>query len=674
MAEKEKEKELPIEVAYIGEDDSFFLSLKNTYTESNKGREFIFHHFMAESSQKGNEVFHLIVEAQMKIVYIDFCKRAPELLYLAKFLSRDNLTKDIVLVGLFDNLTEEKVKQEAVLSGVTLNQIKGAEVQAAVYQPLELATGKAIIPDYAVAKLAQQVTAKEKIRVISVSETGMKVEMNQRFKVGDDVTIDTTFFSRNRKFSNKHKVAKVTKSGMRTPMDMGYECDFYFVNPPNYDDVATTDDTPEMIREKQADLKSEYEESLDGVRKSLGDWIKDVSENDLIEPIQAMVIDKKCSIYEQADKNIFYDYPYKVIPQSYLRFPEYEIEHYRPDLIAYQYEPLPRMNEEEKAEFKDAVNKVEEIKKNLTAKAQAKNEITGPTWEVPIREIRAGLFKLRATPNSEESKQKVAFALNSYTTKNRTNDLDGLKRIILGVKALESYEPIILIFNGMGLNVEKLREVFQYSQIMIQSNPFEFNQFKSMVQLFQKKQEAKQDKVLEAKVAALKKKDPQKFRKLSKMDLLGGSRVKMREKNENSVALIHRTINLTSASESEVTFKTEDNSWVEMGSVYTLEYPVKMDVTICPHKASEAEMKDGPRGHRAYIHTVGEIDKQKLRRFINKIFFADLDKEKAKDRAEFEAIQQAALASRNAKPAPADEGSSDDKGNDDDGDPSKEAG
>lgn len=675
---KAEDKKIRVEIAYLGEDKSYWDSLKAIYQSDNPSMQFFFFEWFNRKEDTVSAAFEKVRQTPLSIVYFDFCKRDAEMLYLTKVIVQDNSTKNMVSVGLIDNLTSKDVIREAILAGIKLIQIKGTEVRAAVFQPLDVATGMANIPAYAVAKLNHTTTLRQRFRLRSVSATNMRIESDRPFKPNDDVRMVTSFLKNARLFSHWHKVKTCEDSNLYSNGRFIHDLDFYFIDPKHILDAAKEQERlaqaeaekknkkaggaakaaaapeapvppedPKVKAKREAEAKARLEQDVADIKKNLEQYVSDNRDRYIPKKIKVMVLDKKLDILAQAEKNIFYDYPFKMYLQTYLKDPEKELKHRLPNVITMILDAAPKLDEEAAQEYSENLQKVVKVIEEIKAKLSIKTKLPDD-WEAPVSDIRAGLLALRATPESAESKRKVQEALDQYFAKKTANDLDALKNIMAAIKKIPNYSPVVLIFNGAGLTSEGLRKDFGHNQIICQNGLFNFKQLLGLAQIFQKNIEAKKDKELNDKLNALKKKDPAKFRKYTKADLEGGVRAYFDEKKSDSVVDFENQVQLLSISESELTFNLigKDKYDIPMYSIFELNFPVNMWVTVLPFPKSMLEGNKKPEGFRAFIHMVGEIEKRDLRRFVNSVFFADKDEAKRKELAEFEAMKQRILGQR----------------------------
>ncbi len=107
------------------------------------------------------------------------------------------------------------------------------------------------------------------------------------------------------------------------------------------------------------------------------------------------------------------------------------------------------------------------------------------------------------------------------------------------------------------------------------------------------------------------------------------------QKNSDvSYAEIETDIELIGCSENDIYFNFDQD--LEIGEILRVNLPIPMFITVTA-KPDWIVIKSKYYG---IIHGIGEIERQALRRFINSVFFRDLDLAKAKDAEEIEKLKK----------------------------------
>jgi hypothetical protein len=196
-------------------------------------------------------------------------------------------------------------------------------------------------------------------------------------------------------------------------------------------------------------------------------------------------------------------------------------------------------------------------------------------------------------------------------------DLEDIKSLIETVKSIENYSPVINLFNTPKLTAEQSNTI-DYPMLMAINTKMTIELMVKMLELVEKKNS---DNVQEAPDNFLEGiKTPFKFRMLDK-------EVRLRHSME---------IKITSLSEHEMTF-ISDKILTERGVFFT-EIPVKFYFTVVPPIDPLEKTKTGFH-YFALIHGITPSDTQKLRSFVNELFFVELQGKKAQEKLAVESLK-----------------------------------
>ncbi|MFZ4714363.1 MAG: hypothetical protein ACOYL6_11645 [Bacteriovoracaceae bacterium] len=197
------------------------------------------------------------------------------------------------------------------------------------------------------------------------------------------------------------------------------------------------------------------------------------------------------------------------------------------------------------------------------------------------------------------------------------NDLNTLKNIVSVIKEREKYEPYLVIFNTTE-EKEELKRLLSYDKIMTITGEVTGESLIKMAQLF----EARWQKNIETKHTGINIAQAKKQVFLSK-------------ENPLSMLEMSRKLYLKTISESEVTFNADFQPL--MFGVYRIKEPFNIFITVVPQLAKP----DASAGaFRAVIHGIGEEEKEKLRQFINAVYFRALEEKKQEEREAADKIKE----------------------------------
>lgn len=193
------------------------------------------------------------------------------------------------------------------------------------------------------------------------------------------------------------------------------------------------------------------------------------------------------------------------------------------------------------------------------------------------------------------------------------NDAKVLKRLIEVIKnKYEDYKPYIVVFKSGAASSKDLQQTHDYEQLLAYGGDLSPDVLLKMADIFSKKIPA---------IAA----SPKELTET----------VYLKKTSPATFGEIHTQVNIISCSEIDMTIEAKR----DLGHFSVLHFnsPVDMYATIIPNEKFKGNT------YYCLIHGIGESEKQDLRRFINSIFFRDLENQKQAERDEFEKLNQAKL-------------------------------
>lgn len=193
------------------------------------------------------------------------------------------------------------------------------------------------------------------------------------------------------------------------------------------------------------------------------------------------------------------------------------------------------------------------------------------------------------------------------------NDSKVLKRLIDVIKnKFENYHPYIVVFKSGESTSKDFQLTYDYENMLAFGGDLSTEVLLKMAEVFSKK--------LVPQAATSKELTETVFLKKASPATMGE---------------ILSQVTLLSCSETDITFSSKET--LPPFSVLHFNFPVDMYITIIPNE----KFKDGM--YYGLIHGIGEIGKKDLRRYVNSIFFRDLENQKKSEREEFEKLNQAKL-------------------------------
>ena len=591
MSENSKPQNQSNLIIYSGNDVAYWSTLQERYKLNYPEREFEFLTLFDANPENYQDIFLDFLKHRALIIYIDFSVNLKSQIKLCLSLKRVSNTNRTAIIGLAD---ETSIGKECWSSGADLNHIKCGEYHDVIYHAMRLAAPEAVIkPEFAVARFEEDVELIEDFRIGYVSAKSLHAEGNFPLKK-DEVVEFNTDIPESIMSSKKFTLKEVRKTGMYYDFNFAYELEHHFVDAPAEETKALRLAKAEkeeakkkfMIKEAEDEilqLRAEYEKNLKVIKKKVKDWVIDNSDSSSAKVTKILLVSEQMNVL-RGEKCSIDQYPYTIRMQTILHAPYTEIEKLRPDIIA--------------------INFLEEIEVNEEADESA---------------------------TKNESQKSASSSANSK-----------VMNIVRKVKSIDSYTPFIILFNCPNLTSKALQDTYEYPLTIAYNLPMKMDEIIKMANLFETKQNAKKEKFIQDKIVALRKEDPVKNGKLNKSDF-EELRYYIRKSNSLSFASIKRDVKLVTMTESELTIKTSRP--LGLGK-YRLDTPVKCSIKLIPIEGEAYVEKDDAFFQVGLIHFVDEDEKKEVRKFVNDIFFSDINEERAADEAEAEQARKDALKAR----------------------------
>lgn len=167
----------------------------------------------------------------------------------------------------------------------------------------------------------------------------------------------------------------------------------------------------------------------------------------------------------------------------------------------------------------------------------------------------------------------------------KKNNDDTISEIIATIKKIEEYEPYILLFCS-DKDTQHWRNELSYEQVLSSTSEIELGQIKSLGQM------------LESRVEGIHLKN----------------RVFLHASDKKSTMFLKRNVKILGMTESILYLESPVE--IPMWTIFMVRKPIKMLLTIVPHKDSGA-FANQANCYRCLINGVSEIEKAEIRRMIN---------------------------------------------------------
>jgi hypothetical protein len=165
------------------------------------------------------------------------------------------------------------------------------------------------------------------------------------------------------------------------------------------------------------------------------------------------------------------------------------------------------------------------------------------------------------------------------------NSLDVLENIIQKINSIDDYHPYLLV-KGSDICTEDLRDKYSYEHLMSVGKEINLDTIISISDSLNKKHH-----ITDA-----------------------GEKVFFRHSDKESIIFLKRNVKVLGLTESILYFHSEVE--IPMWTVFRVEKPIKMYLTVVPHREGGEFSTEG-NCYRSLINGVGELEKAEIRRLIN---------------------------------------------------------
>ncbi|MBT3584077.1 MAG: hypothetical protein HN509_04165 [Halobacteriovoraceae bacterium] len=619
MSEEEEEKKVKKReyklIIYLGDDDAYWRTISTRFKASYPESDIRFQTIYNKDPQKYQDLFLECLGLAPDIMYIDFAHNLEEQLSLAQLIKRENSLKYKPLIGIVDN--KEHIRS-SLSAGCDLTHVKCGEYHDVIYGPMLLAfPGEAKQPEFAKGVMKKEVKLFNDFRIGYITPTSIHAEGDFALEKGEPLELESSIPKDI--IPSKHYILKETDTcNLYYDFKYSYDFDFVFVDEPEFsegeqdDALGETDEKKKvkMLKEAKQNRKhaiAEYEDAIIRSKKKAKDWILDKMDMSAPKKTKILLIDKQMRVLKNEGTPLD-KHPYMIRCQTSLSDDLPEFDYIRPNIVAIQFMSNYLPSEQEEAQG---------IKVNpqiLIDQKLAEDEERSPEEEERIQSLK----------RAEE------------------RALDRIAQIIAKVKTIENYTPFIVVFNVHNHTSKSLQNGYQYPMVIAHKELMKLDMILHMADLFEKKQEGAFDAKVKAKVDALKKKDPVKYRKVSEDDVKD-KRYYVKKSHDLSYISNSAPATLSALTESECSILTETE--IEF-KTYRLEYPMNMSIRIIPSGDKGYNDIDGLKEYRGIIHSIGEEDKKNLRKLVNDVFFAPMMEERQKESSAFQDLNKKASDER----------------------------
>lgn len=593
---------------YIGSDPSYWEVIQKRIQQHYGAVGFVFKQDQIKSDRRYTDIFLDCVKEPPALIYVDFSTQLKEQIQLARMIGRENSIADVPLIGLVDKKSEVR---GCLAAGADVVHVKCGEYHDVVYDAIFLMDQKLVKPPaFAKGKMAHEDVIYDDFRIGYITEKGIHAEGNLNLEEGQEIevqnAIPTSIVP-----SKRYRVSKVDQTNLYYDFRYCYDLDFLFVDPPEaefseLEMMITASQDEEEKKRLQKKLLSErsFKEReaqtlLEHARKKTKDWVKKNTIDSAPKTTKVLIVDRSLGVLTQIDRALD-AYPFAIRMQTYLKDQVPEIRKVRPSIIAFQYLTVDLVGlDPEKAEA--LADRIQEEREH------SENQLT---------------------------------AIFEYLKSG-----DG------------SYHPLVLVYNCPDRDAKELQDHFQYPLIIVKSGLMSMESLVQIGETFEKNETDRRNKKIQAKIQALKAKDPMKYRSLTPA-IFEEARYYVSKSQDISYVSTTFDISIVSLTESEIELTCDERLELK---TYRLEFPIEMSVRLVAQGDGKPckDIEGGKKLYRGLIHSVGEEDKKEIRRQINEVFFSPLKEKREQEEAAFRELNEKKLQEKIAATAPSSGKSSD---------------
>lgn len=611
MADEKKARK----IVYVGEDQGYLTNIQERFRETYPGKTFEIIHIYRGNEDNHYNSFADILPLEATIIYIDTSARVPYMVKLARALKREIYFKDVPIVALLDSKKDIIPCRNA---GLELIFVKCGETFDIIHHPYKICFPEEVQkPDFALAQWEEKVKLIEEVFVGYVTPDYIHVEGNQVLSESMIIEIKIPFLAK-RVPSNKFRVRSVGNRNLYNETDYWYDLEFQYIDEVDYEVYEKEKEenqqkvlnnsekmSPDDIKYKLSDLEATYppvevlkkkaNKEKKAIRKELEEWIVEFKGMFVPKKTKLLIIDQSMAVMRD-NKTVLADLPFATRYQSIISEDGIVVEKYSPHVIAYSF---------------------------------------GSDDGKPKERVRNAKDK-KVQEQAEKEKAEGAYI-----------ELDTIFKTIK--KLGEGYSPYVIIFNCNTETTDTLRSRYSYQNLLVYNIPMNLKMVIGMGSMVEKKDEIAGKKNIKAQFEKVKKEKPDKVDQLTTSSFGEDRNYLSLDKSYGSIS---HTINLTSMTESEVTFTSEKEL---SPGVFKVKDPIPMYITTIPIEGQPFKRDGNKFCYQGLIHGWDESEKKAIRAQVSKIFMRDKAEKEAAEKAEFEATQKAAKSQKD------DEDDEDDK-------------
>ncbi|GEM_PF-3827488 len=568
-----------VRVLYIGNDLSYWKNVKTRFKKEYSTLPLVFSHLEVGEAVNVKEKLPEVIANKSKIIFLDYAFHAPEIMRLGHDIRRECSLRDVVVVGLLESLESKHLITLSLSLGIYLNLVKSAELSSIAHHPMVIAYPLvAKNTNYAVAKIEFLAQAFSQIRVSYFTDQYVHIESSHNFPLEKELHLKTSFFV-DCKLSGNFKVVRAFEDNIYSTHSHAYDIAYNHMDMEGINRAKINLDASKtaLARDpKNNNLKYDVSHREGEVNQALDLAKTDAKERDTI-------LKEWIKTFANEDKA---KRTRVLIIDKEMEFLKQHQKHTDSHTFSIQYH------------------------------SRADDEV--------LRKVRPGIiaFSLEMhvaeAPSPEVKEGEVVVTPEQTPVKTGPkNDLNELQKICEIVKKQGS-SPFVLVFN-VTTEHKAVKEAVPYERLMVTSDKLTIESIAKFAQMY------------EAKKGRTKTHDQAKSY---------GSKEKRSYVNKfdaKALALFQFPISVKELSETELIFECDEH--VPFFSMLYVKRPVKMTITVVPPREGGV-MKLEKDQYYGLVSGLGEVELAELRKYINQLFFTELEEKKRQEKSEVEVLKQ----------------------------------
>ena len=212
--------------------------------------------------------------------------------------------------------------------------------------------------------------------------------------------------------------------------------------------------------------------------------------------------------------------------------------------------------------------------------------------------------------------QVIAFELESGD--NTRNNMESLKKLVSTLmSSFADFNPFIIVFSST-ITSQEIQGAIQYKNVLAHNEEMSAVMLIKLADMLQKKVTTNDAKSKEKPI----------------------KRFFINKTNRASIGELVKQVKLIKLSETDLVLQSDQT--FPPGTNLHFTSPVDMFVHVIPSPKPSGKLPE----YIGYIHCISETDKKELRKFINSVFFRDLDAQKTAESDEFKNLNEQKLQER----------------------------